>query len=798
MSDTAPALDDAQTSENAPETKPAVRLGKKDEVEKPDRPTAERRFVAKSVNAFVQWMPLGGSGAAFASFCLQQNWAQAVMMFPVTAVTGVWAAYSESFVTRLSEIYKERGTKDADGLVKWMDGLDQAVRWQTSGFESKYLKCQAGVCEDSRIEGLPNPQGIFLPQLKEVFVPLGLSRDSLRHGPLGRSTTKISAKKMRALASSEDELLEIWGLLRRIDQFPSYKSMAILAYGGSGKTTLLRNITFIYANRDYRQYHAPKLVPILLYLRRWGDEIAKETPPTLPELIQMHMRSLPDGKKLNPPPNWAERILRCGEALVMFDGFDEVAEPLQDQVSQWISTQMREYAKSVFILTSRPGGYENYTAEKPQTQITVQGFNEEQRKRFINQWYWCQERYSRGGISTPAVRQTAEQNAAELLGQIGARKELTAMASNPLLLNMIATFHRSFPDIELPQQRTELYQEICKLQLGARPLAKKIRLLLKADQAQLVLQSLALRMVRDNRPSLPREEVVSALKWRLGELNLDIPATDLLKQFVETSELLVAEKSAATLEFSHLSFQGYLAATELDRLHQEDSLLEHVGDAWWKETILLYAAQLNDPSPFIRRIYQLGTSEAVRVAHSCWKETAYKTEPNLNLDIRQQWYQVLERQLQAKQWRDADKETYRLMITTVGKEDGKWLHPEDLSDFPCEDLLVLDSLWVRYSDGLWGFSVQKRIWKECGSPGLYDGTDRITAQWETFGDCVGWRKDGNWLESKNLALTSTGELPRIQTASRYWMLSSWGERGGGDRLWWLSCLVDPLFSRPDL
>jgi hypothetical protein len=753
MPDLPPALDEAQPPEKVTETKPDVKSGKKDE---PDRQTAERRFVARSVNAFVQWMPLGGSSWAFASFCLQQNWAQAVMMFPVTAVTGVWAAYSESFVTRIREIYKERGTKDADALVKAMDSFDQAMRWQFSGFESKYLKCQAGVCEDSRVEGF-QPQGIFLPQLNEVFVPLRLSGESLRQGPLGRSNTKLSTKKRLALLSGEGELLEIWDLLAKIDRIPSYKSMAILAYGGSGKTTLLRNITFIYAKQSHGKHHAPKLVPILLYLRLWRDEIAKETPPTLPELIQMHMRSLPNGKKLNPPPNWTERILRCGEALVMFDGFDEVAEPQQDQVSQWISAQMQEYRNSVFILTSRPGGYENYTAEKPQTQISVQGFNQKQRERFINQWYLCQERYARGGQDTPAVRQTADQQAAELLGQIEARQELKLMASNPLLLNMIATFHRSFPDIELPQQRTELYQEICKLQLGARPLAKKIRLLLKADQAQLVLQSLALAMVRDNRPSLPREDVVETLKWRLGELNLDVSAADLLKQFVEISELLVAEKSAATLEFSHLSFQGYLAAAELNRLNQEDLLLEHVADAWWKETILLYAAQLDAPSAFIRRIYQLGTSDSVCLAHDCWRETVYKTEPNLNIEIRQQWYQVLEQQLQAKQWRDADQETYRLMITTVGKEKGQWFDTDDLRNFPCEDLRALNDLWVRYSEGKWGFSVQKRIWQECGSPGPYN--DKTEAQWEQFGDRVGWRCGGNWLEYKSFALTSTGELP---------------------------------------
>lgn len=565
---------------------------------------------------------------------------------------------------------------------------------------------------------------------------------------------------------------------------PAYKSMAILAWGGSGKTTLLRNIAFVYAKKEHGKYHAPKLVPILLYLRTWRDEIAKETPPTLPELIQMHMRSLPGGKQLSPPPNWAERLLRCGEALVMIDGFDEVSEGQRERVSEWISQQMRDYSQSVFILTSRPGGYEHYTAERPQTQLTVQGFNKGQRQKFIEQWYLCQERYARGGRETPDVLQTAQEQAGLLIEQIEARSELQEMASNPLLLNMIATFHRSYPDIELPQQRGDLYQEICKLQLGARPLAKKIRLLLSAEKAQLVLQELALTMVERNQPSMSRADVVVVLGQALGKMQLDLSAAELLKQFVEVSELLVAEKSSEALEFSHLSFQGYLAAAEIKRLNREELLREHVADSWWRETALLYTAQLDQPTPFIRSIYALKTSEAVRLAHACWQEVAHKTEPNLNLEIRKQWYQVLEQQLQVGQWREADEETYRLMITTVGKEEGQWFAPEDLTEFPCEDLRILDGLWVKYSNGHFGFSVQKKIWQACNSPTDYN------EDWKAFCDRVGWyvKTKDDWLSYNELTFGTSsppGHLPaRVVGGS--------SDAGVGWLLQW------SLLSRPDL
>ena len=109
------------------------------------------------------------------------------------------------------------------------------------------------------------------------------------------------------------------------------------------------------------------------------------------------------------------------------------------------------------------------------------------------------------------------------------------------------------------------------------------------------------------------------------------------------------------------------------------------------------------------------------------------------------------------------------MITTVGKEDGQWFDRADLENFPCEDLRTLDQLWVKYSSGKWGFSVQKQIWQECGSPMSYND------EWEKFGDRVGWRKDNDWVDYNNLTYdlqkSLFGEFPCVW---RRWV----GRRGG--------------------
>jgi uncharacterized caspase-like protein len=91
--------------------------------------------------------------------------------------------------------------------------------------------------------------------------------------------------------------------------------------------------------------------------------------------------------------------------------------------------------------------------------------------------------------------------------------------------------------------------------------------------------------------------------------------------------------------------------------------------------------------------------------------------------------------LAAGKWKEADEETARVMLKVAGREKEGWLDTDSIEKFPCEDLRTIDQLWVKYSNGRFGFSVQKRIWLEVGGkPGKRD--DEV---WEKFGDRVGWR-----------------------------------------------------------
>ena len=131
---------------------------------------------------------------------------------------------------------------------------------------------------------------------------------------------------------------------------------------------------------------------------------------------------------------------------------------------------------------------------------------------------------------------------------------------------------------------------------------------------------------------------------------------------------------------------------------------------------------------------------------------------NQSSDTLQGNYAQLEALLKAGQWRKADQETAKQLLKAIGRHEEGWLRVEDIQQLPCADLLTIDQLWVKYSDGKFGFSVQKKIWQKHGCP------TEFNQQWEQFGAEVGWRV-GNDMKSHNELTFDTsapdGHLPGI-------------------------------------
>lgn len=137
-------------------------------------------------------------------------------------------------------------------------------------------------------------------------------------------------------------------------------------------------------------------------------------------------------------------------------------------------------------------------------------------------------------------------------------------------------------------------------------------------------------------------------------------------------------------------------------------------------------------------------------------------------------YRQLQDLLAAGKWKEADQETARVMLKVAGWEKERWLDRSSIDNFPCEDLRTIDKLWVKYSNGRFGFSVQKRIYKSVGATRQYD-----SKIWKAFAVRVGWRVNSNWVRYDELKFNTKAPEGHLPWTPPSLDLHGFGEISGG-------------------
>jgi hypothetical protein len=233
--------------------------------------------------------------------------------------------------------------------------------------------------------------------------------------------------------------------------------------------------------------------------------------------------------------------------------------------------------------------------------LDVQSFNPSQIDQFVRRWYAATERRS-AGTDAPVVRQRARERAEDLLQRLVRTADLANLATNPHLLTMIATVHRFLH--KLPERRSELYKEICDVSLSSRRRPDDTDL--TVIQKQRVLGPLAYEMINHRRNDIVKDEAIQVIAGPLAQVSSLISPEDFLKRTVQGSGLLM-EREVDSYGFVHLTYQEYLAAVHIRHQRLEEELKEHVDDEWWRETILLFAAQ-DDSSHILETCLQRAAS----------------------------------------------------------------------------------------------------------------------------------------------------------------------------------------------
>ncbi len=157
---------------------------------------------------------------------------------------------------------------------------------------------------------------------------------------------------------------------------------------------------------------------------------------------------------------------------------------------------------------------------------------------------------------------------------------------------------------------------------------------------------------------------------------------------------------------------------------------------------------------------------APEVQQSAYALLQNRTEPKVMRAVDQfyasAYYDRVQRLLAGQQWQRADQETRVVMLERYGLDVDEPLQAKQLQGFPCTDLRILDQLWLKYSQGRFGFSVQKAIWQKYDR--LYWNKSEV---WRTFADRVGWRThnlfvDNHWKRYSEITFSLSapvGHLP---------------------------------------
>lgn len=124
-------------------------------------------------------------------------------------------------------------------------------------------------------------------------------------------------------------------------------------------------------------------------------------------------------------------------------------------------------------------------------------------------------------------------------------------------------------------------------------------------------------------------------------------------------------------------------------------------------------------------------------------------------------YKKLYDLLEAGKWKEADKETLIIILGLMPKRGYRYI---DVDEIPPGDLKRVNQLWIRYSNGRFGFSVQKHIWKKVSKayPSANSWNDERT--YYAFIDCVGWSIENDRLYPTDIKYSLSaprGHLPAL-------------------------------------
>lgn len=380
------------------------------------------------------------------------------------------------------------------------------------------------------------------------------------------------------------------------------RRLVIQGQAGSGKSTLLQWAAVHSAAQDFSAGLETwnDTIPFFIRLR----ELVQRDFPTPEEFPAMVARN--HAGKL--PKGWVHQQLETGRAVVLIDGVDELSQAKRVEMLEHLERLVEDFPRARYIISSRPAAvkedhwpeWHDWLKRAEFTQLELQPMSVEQIHCFIDQWHAAL------AATVPDSEERAElgelpDNLKRLLRQ---RLPLAKLATSPLLCAMLCALHRERRQ-NLPSERLKLYQECCELLLSRRDEGRKVALepdypVLTESQRLVLVQDFAYWMMLNGYSDVEVGQADDRFGKMLMGLSVPPNTTGIgVRRFLVERSSLLREPVFGRIDFTHRTFQEFLAAQRAVDEGNIGFLLESARNAEWRETIIL-AAGLARPQERIK------------------------------------------------------------------------------------------------------------------------------------------------------------------------------------------------------
>ena len=486
-------------------------------------------------------------------------------------------------------------------LDKFKEGIADIIehrRNEEKGYLKQYLDQVAENCMELDFVGMPDLRDKKPICLNDVFITLH-AREQMPENDVtiedeiddeNKPEAEILKRQRETMQQRESAPVMLEEALK------NNSKVVILGGPGSGKSTMLRYASLILAQENELDKTDTE-IPIYLELSRFADR--DNLQQSFLEFIYDYVNST---LNVSLPDGFFEKFLDQGKCILLLDGLDEVGTLGQRvEVKNIVSLLASRYSANKFVVTSRIAGYREASLSHDFLHFTICDLTPDDVKDFAHKWYVTKEGESKD----------AHDKADNLINAIGRNPRVSALASNPLMLTIIALIHRV--EAELPNQRIKLYDKCTESLLHTWEVVKKRNDEYMSETEKRKRVEWIAYWMQDIPGSGERERTVrkSQIEQKLTEFLInrnkmaeseaEEEAESFINQIRRRTGVLV-EKGREMYSFAHLTFQEYFSACYISRQAVkegvnglwEKEIKPRIHDPRWREVILLLMGKLND------------------------------------------------------------------------------------------------------------------------------------------------------------------------------------------------------------